>query len=420
MKRKLLRQIINEWPANIWLAVELLIVSVVMWYLTDIAWVTTATYTEPLGFDISHCYLVHMEELDEKSPDYKPYPDLETSIEDRLTAVRRIEARPEVEAVGLGQTSYFYNNSNSGTRVAVDTLDANGWILQRLVSPGFFKVFRIYGSDGETPEEMAEAFEKMNLGQFMAAEDLFHFKYHMFSLKDYIGRKFAVGLANSDSLELVKTYKRLRYSDFMSGHNNLSSVILQLPYKQIAWANETVVRVKDNMDKDFIENLMADALGELRVGNWYISSVEPFDEIRRQYQIENTQQVINVSVTSAFLLLNIFLGVLGTFWFRTSQRTSEIALRMANGASRLAVFRRVISEGEVILLAVTPIAAVLDYVLVHFELNRYYMFGFWEPVRFFGCVAITWALLALMIAVGSLFPALRAMKVSPAEALKTE
>ena len=46
-----------------------------------------------------------------------------------------------------------------------------------------------------------------------------------------------------------------------------------------------------------------------------------------------------------FLLLNIFLGLLGTFWFRTQQRRSEIALHKVHGASDMSIFTRLISEG---------------------------------------------------------------------------
>ena len=50
------------------------------------------------------------------------------------------------------------------------------------------------------------------------------------------------------------------------------------------------------------------------------------------------------------LLLNIFLGLLGTFWFRTQQRRGEIALHKAMGATDGAVFGRLMSEGMFLLL----------------------------------------------------------------------
>ena len=56
MKRKLMRQIINEWRSNIWLALELLIVSVVMWYVTDSLFVSYSILNEPRGFNTDHCF----------------------------------------------------------------------------------------------------------------------------------------------------------------------------------------------------------------------------------------------------------------------------------------------------------------------------------------------------------------------------
>ena len=74
------------------------------------------------------------------------------------------------------------------------------------------------------------------------------------------------------------------------------------------------------MDKDFINNLWKDADKQLRVGNLYISDIQSFQDIRTNYQRWKTNYMRNYLVCGAFLLLNIFLGILGTFWFRTQQR----------------------------------------------------------------------------------------------------
>ena len=60
MNKKLFTQIKNEWRSNLWLVTELLLVSVVLWYIVDYMYVQTSIYNEPRGFDISHCYLVQM------------------------------------------------------------------------------------------------------------------------------------------------------------------------------------------------------------------------------------------------------------------------------------------------------------------------------------------------------------------------
>ena len=52
MNKKLLKQIVNERRSNAWLFVELLLVSIVLWYVVDYMFVTLYTYFEPRGFDI--------------------------------------------------------------------------------------------------------------------------------------------------------------------------------------------------------------------------------------------------------------------------------------------------------------------------------------------------------------------------------
>ena len=53
MTKKLLTQIKNEWLSNLWLVLELLVVSVVMWYVVDYLYTRAATYLEPRGFNIA-------------------------------------------------------------------------------------------------------------------------------------------------------------------------------------------------------------------------------------------------------------------------------------------------------------------------------------------------------------------------------
>ena len=134
MQKKLFTQIRNEWRGNLWLALELLVVSVVLWYIIDMLYCSLATYNEPRGFDTGHCYLIEMGVLTDKSPDYKSDADWHDDI---LTLAERLRHRPEVEAVSLSQNSYPYNGSNSTDPVQYDTLRSPGWTIRRLVTPDF-------------------------------------------------------------------------------------------------------------------------------------------------------------------------------------------------------------------------------------------------------------------------------------------
>ena len=170
MTKKLLVQIKNEWRNNLWLALELLVVSVVMWYVVDYLYTRAATYLEPRGFNIENCYLIELGELTPKSPDYIADRKSEDTHNDIAELVERLRRRPEVEAVSLSQNSYPYNGSNSSGEVKIDTLNSPGWTIRRMVTPDFVRVFRYQGAQGETPEQMAEMLER---GEILTSNNLY-------------------------------------------------------------------------------------------------------------------------------------------------------------------------------------------------------------------------------------------------------
>lgn len=416
MKRNLLNQMRAEWRANIWMAVEMLIVSVVLFVLADNIYTTTATVNEPLGFNSEHCYLIDLSTVTEASPDYVEYSDKESRNKDLMTFLDRVRARPEIEAASLSNTAYPYNPNSSFIQVDIDTFSmATTPLLNRVVQPEFFSVFKIEGANGETPEQLGKALER---DKILVSDNALEERAGLKSLRSLYGCRLMKD--GNDTLELHTSFKTMRCTDFASKYANSSKSMFQLlSLEEYSWANECCVRVRANMDKDFIESLMKDAENNLKVGNWYIRSVKSFDDIKRNSNRYSKASMRNTIVCAFFLLLNIFLGILGTFWYRTQQRVKEISLRMVSGATRGDIFRRILGEGQLLLLFVTPAAIAIDYMLTHYELTAWYN-GYFESVRFCTCAIIAWTLIAIMIAIGIYFPARKAMTISPAAALKTE
>lgn len=207
MSKKIYTQIRNEWHSNWWLALELLLVSVVMWYVVDYMFVITNTYNEPHGFDVSHCYLIEMGKLTDKSSDYIPNDTL--LVEEIETLVDRLRHRPEVEAVSLSANSYPYNGSNSSITIRYDTL-LSDYCIVRSVTPDFFRVFRYEGIRGETPEELAQM---LSDGNFMASDNLFLSKYDQ-RLTSFVGKSFFLGNDSAQTFRLIASLNPVRYSDY--------------------------------------------------------------------------------------------------------------------------------------------------------------------------------------------------------------
>jgi putative ABC transport system permease protein len=416
MNKKLFTQIKNEWRGNTWLAIELLVVSVVMWFITDMLYVRIATYLEPRGFDISHCYLIEMGMLNEKSPDYVEYSKGDEQ-RDVLELLNRIQHRPDVEAASLSINSYPYNGSNGTTSMQLqgDSVIISNWLIRRFVTPDFVRVFRYEGANGETPEQLAQMLEE---GKFLASENVYnHKKLGNRNLKDYIGKPFYLHGDTTQTYTLGTALKTVRYDDFQQARNSYSMM------QKIYWYRsyfELCVRVRPEHDKDFIARLKADSESQYRIGNVFISNIRSFKDIRQSFQQRQYNEMRNNYTGMAFLLVNIFLGLLGTFWFRTQQRKSEIALHKAHGATNQMVFTRLLSEGWLLLLIVTPIALLIDFNLAHAELNAWHNGTTLEWDRLLFCGGISFALIALMIAIGIGIPARKAMKIDPAEALHNE
>ena len=418
MNKKLFTQIRNEWRSNLWLALELLLVSVVMWYIIDLLYCRMATYLEPRGFDTEHCYLINMGVLTDKSPDYTPYSDTHKQSDEVRELVERLRRRPEVEVVSLSLSAYPYNGSNGSAEVDYDTLHAPRWTIRRIATPDFVRVFRYQGARGETSEQLAEILER---GYFLASDNLYR-KYGV-PMTSLVGKKeFYLFGDTTQTYRLGAALQNVRWDDYSQASTSYSMVYNMnlLPDDWINADNELCIRVRADRDQNFMENLKADSEKQFRIGNLYISDIKSFKDIRRSFQQGDTSQMRILVVGMGFLLLNIFLGLLGTFWFRTQQRRGEIALHKAMGATDGAVFGRLMSEGIFLLLIVTVPAVIIDIVMAHFELNSWRNGTTLEWSRLAFCVAATFVLIAAMIGIGIGIPARRAMKVQPAEALHDE
>ena len=310
-----------------------------------------------------------------------------------------------------------YNGSNGSDRISYDTLVSPD-AIRRLVTPDFMRVFRYQGARGETPEQLAEVLER---GEFLASENLFlnkHFDINRLAGKD----GFHLFGDTTMSFRLGAVLQDVRYCDYEEGRfcRSFAYNLERLGAGYINTDNELCLRVTPQEDHDFIARLKADSESQLRVGNIYLSDVRSFADLRRSYQQGYSNQLRNYLVGMGFLMLNIFLGLLGTFWFRTQQRRGEIALHKVHGATRRAVFGRLVGEGMLLLLIVTPPALLVDYVLASAELNAWRGGTTLEAGRLLACAGVSFLLIALMITIGICIPARKAMRVQPAEALHDE
>lgn len=419
--KTILKQIRSEWHSNFFLFVELLLVFVVLWYIVDWTLVTTRVYFAPMGFDTEHCYDITVSKLTPQSAAYNPDLTTDNDMEDLLQLVERLRHRPGVEVAALSQNCYPYNEGSNGIDIGIDTVVIRTHLLW--VSPEFFRVFRYSATDEAEFDKMAEALRNNNtvVSSNLAYE---HPELKMIDAASLQGQEVML-LNDSVQSRIGAVGSPVRWSHFYTPEEwggSFAALHLDIDrmkkYGDPRYLNLSI-RVTPEEDHDFMNRLMNDADRLYRIGNLYLLNISSFDDLQEFSELEDMNELKTQLCVLGFLMLNIFLGVIGTFWFRTQQRRKEVALRMALGSSRQGIFSRLMSEGVLLLTLAAVPAAVIACNIGVAELVSVDKMPF-DTVRFLSGIGVTWALMALMIVAGIWYPARGAMKVHPADALHDE
>ena len=434
----LFRQLRNERRANLWLGVELLVVFAVMWYLVDWTYVTVRTWLQPMGFDTEHCYELTFNRLTPQAEGYRAEDDAEADMRHLLEIVERLRHRPGVEYVAVSQNSIPYIDGSNGFNLRIDSVMTTGML--RWGQPDFFRMFRVQGvavltEDGRkvqttSPDSLAAVLESSASNVLISRNYVSDHRYASLGYADalpLLGYEVGKGDDGSYSFRIAGICEPMRWSHF-STVNEWGGPLVGVAMDDdgvIGMGNPLYVQVSLRLEPEadtgaqFVEALLDDADRLYTLGNVFLLDVQPFAALQRTMELDDVNEARTQLCVIGFLLLNIFLGVIGTFWFRTQHRRSEIALRMAFGSTRRGVFGRLVDEGLLLLTLAAVPAALVAFNVGMAELVDVERMPF-DAVRFVVAIGVTWALMSVMVVLGIWYPARRAMRVQPAEALHDE
>ena len=160
-----------------------------------------------------------------------------------------------------------------------------------------------------------------------------------------------------------------------------------------------------------VQSQLRDASGGLPVGN-----IRLMDEVVRESTANDSFNMILLTIFASIALLLAMVGIYGVMAYSVQQRTQEVGIRMALGASPRDVRRMVVLQG--MLLAVIGLVVGVAGGLGLTRLMRSLLFEVkpWDPLVFVS----TAVLLAIVALFACYLPAVRASRVDPLVALRYE
>lgn len=417
MIRHMLKIIWNERRINVWLMLEYILVFCILWFCFDFLYTTARTYLEPIGFDIEHVYRIEMGKKEGDAAVELPPEMTEAAL--GTTLLERLQRYPAIEAVGFSTNSGPHTLSWSTNDYLIESDSIATTMTVRRVSSGFFDVFRIpvvrgkifdWPGDSKKNEWLVYPDRNGFIGEHPIEE------VHTVTSRDKKTKTTVIGYTPKIKRNYFDPYRQGYFQSLEIGWGNVS-------YTEIS------VRVHPNADRDFPAQFRKDMTEQLNIGNYYLASVTPFSEMKKAaaYNAGETGKLNSVFAITAFLIVNIFLGILGSFWFRTQSRRSEIGLRIALGASKRKVKGLLLGEtllllslaavvGTLISLHIGSTGLIADFGIPYTSRKEMGIGSEQYYINF----GLTFAFLAIVSAVAVWYPARQASETQPAEALHEE
>ena len=410
--RYLIAQIWNERRSNMALMLELFIIACIMFVIVDTGWCMHLLYSEPMGSDISHCYKIETKVFGEGSPYYDASPDGESvKYETRMNLLEMLRNDEDVEYAAYSMGCSPYNLSAMLGGYAIDSTFVSARIV--VCQPDFVHVFRLQSRSGMTAQQMADALEK---NEVLISSNLMEGD----SARYLVGKMLSDGGEKLRVAGLVQPIKRIEREGLDNECSKAYIFRLERSGIENGWLDFSV-RVKAGRDRQFEERIRRQVRDrQLRVGNLFVSDVKRYETLREEVMAQDRNMLQLPLMIAGFLLFNVFLGLLGTFWFRTQQRFPEIGLQKAMGATRSDVALRLMCEAVILLsLAFLP-SVLIDYNLAVRGVTQLYNGLTFEGGRFCITLGITYLILLLVIMVGIWFPTRQAARTNPIDVLRNE
>ncbi len=418
MIKQIFKIIWSERKINVWILFELVLVFCILWFCVDYIYFFTKRYLEPTGYNVEHVYNINMGIKEEGHVLINNGTDAQKDslVNIVWTIVDRIKKYPDIEYISLSSAAVPYSGSIMSNKASLDTMV--DYIQFKSVSPDYFNVFKINLQQGQV-----ESWSSTDNIVISGNKDNQFLKHDTKQIKSLV-------TGDNENKQVIGVAASSKRSEF-DEHNPIVYTLLSTNDRETVYFDgiEICVRVKAEADKNFIERFTKDMQEQIAMDPYFLSSVTSISDLRKEFMKWNKydNNFKSIFSISSFLFINIFLAVVGTFWFRIQTRRNEIGLRVAVGSTRMNIKALFILETLILLLLAsliaTPICINIALADILRDIGVPSIDRGEEPIQISQYVInyLFTAFILITISISAvLYPSWRASRIQPAEALRDE
>ena len=286
----------------------------------------------------------------------------------------------------------------------------NGFI--KMVSPSYFETVGIH----------------LRQGRGLTERDV-HGSPNVLVMNDTMAKKYFAG-QNPVSQQIVMPEVRAGQNEFgpdqtwevvgviadekIDALNDDTSTGVYVSSEQVAYYNPNLV-VRAAINPRLLEKAVRQAILSVNK-NQPVSNVQTLDEIKDEAVAANRLQTVLLGAFALTALLLAATGIYGVISYSVTQRTNEMGIRAALGASAHKLQALVLSGGMVLTIIGLIIGLAGALAVTRLMASMLYGVGAQDPI----IMSLTALILCVVALLACYFPARRATKVDPMTALRHE
>lgn len=406
-----------------WLFVELTAVAALSWVVLDSLVVYTWQYSRPQGYDDHLLVMMNTEVLDRRDPGVMP--DRWDTTTDFYSILAEVRSLPEVDKATPVFSNLTFGTQGSGTFTmqTPDGKHVSTTDLYRVPGQDFFATYGITATDG-SERSMAHLDTLTGLVNSGGMYEVLYPGENPFDVQEKKRREQAKIWGDSDP-ELSALGADAKPSPILPGR--FYSIRCCEPGSK---TDAIVMRLHPGVDRSRFVSKLLGRMDEFRRGNVRVTMVRGYDQIAAELEDRTNGRERRMNgIFTIFFMLNVCLGVTGTFWMMTRKRAREVGVHRAFGATPAGIRGMLLLEG-VVLTVVTWVLGCAAYLwhalreglsLGYADANTWddtWVQNFW--LHYAVVSGIILLLMLLAVAIGVAGPGWKLSRVRPVDALRSE